>query len=239
MCADNPERFGLLSHWERGTNGALVIHLDAPSRYVTMSGKDGAVGDVASVRERRVPGLLYSASAAIRLVDDEQQRWVVIERDAAARFDPLKWQWPAGRCAPGELPVDTAVREAAEEVAVYNGTDAQAPRLVPRAPSRAPRGGRVEAVFAQGPIRIFEAHWYYSEQTNTLEFVHFFDLPVDNCDHVRTVDLEPYHRRVLPLTREDLSALVADDRACLALACSWATVKQALRAAVAVASPTP
>lgn len=88
--------------------------------YCTIAGQDGAAASVKDVRNGVFDARLASATAIFGLVDrvTGEKRYVLIERDGQAPFEPHKWQFPAGRMGPGELPFDTARRELAEEVCV-------------------------------------------------------------------------------------------------------------------------
>lgn len=177
--------------------------------FVTMRGESGSYASVGQLREQRVGGHLMSATAVVRLEDQAGKTWLLmLQRDNGAKVDPGKWQFPAGRCAPEELPLTTACRELVEEVRIEGEVnDWKGARVFV--------GGNEVEYLTQREVHSFRARYVFLD--NTLEVYYPMALTVSSPEKVKLSDKEPYGRKV---------ALMSPAGACL-LAASGAVTPPA------------
>lgn len=190
------EQFAWLSQLELLSQGDLLL-ATGPG-FVTMEPSPGAYASVADLREGRVPGALMSSAALISLVAGAERRYVMVRRDAGAAISPGKWQFPAGRCAPDELPLLTACRELAEEVRITGEvTDWRSVQVRV--------GGNDVTLLTQDVIHSMRARYVLGR--NTVEFYYPMELSVSSFDSIELADNEPHGREVALLTLQEVATL--------------------------------
>ncbi|WP_455233296.1 NUDIX domain-containing protein [Geopseudomonas aromaticivorans] len=179
-------------------NGTLAI--TAGEGYCTMKLEMGAYASVSQLRDELKPGVLGSATSLLILDDGKQQGLVLIERDATATIDPLKWQFPAGRMEYGELPVQTALREIDEEITLVQDWQ----KLEPSKAEIIPIGGNVSYTTGN-QTHAFNAD--YSLCRNTVEFYFPMRLEVASLDNIIGIDNEGYNRRIRVFSEAEVNEL--------------------------------
>lgn len=176
------------------------LYLKAGQGYAAMDHSPQAYATVRQLRDRAVPGLLLSATAMARVREGSRVRYPLILRDQAARFGAGLWQFPAGRCAPGELPSTTAARELGEEIEVRDAGGTPV-RFEPLSQDGAPL---IRYLTASGEELVDRAHTVMLE--NTIEA--FVPFEAQCALHgLEGFDLEPYGRRVALFQPEDVLAM--------------------------------
>lgn len=194
------EQFAL---YDRSVAGDGTLHLVQRPGFCTMKGGDGAEASVHDVRAGRYPASLASATTVLQLeAPDEEPRFVMIQRDAAASIGALQWQFPAGRMQPGELPSSTAMREMVEEVGVRNALGE-----IPLQDARAVKqnGDLPVALTIDGITTLLDAS--YTQEGATTEFFVDARLAVQTLQGLQAFDKEPFGRTVKLLTRREVAQL--------------------------------
>lgn len=177
-----------------------TVHLG--EGFVTMRPHPEAYATVAQLRAAERPGLLMSGSclAVVRNVDSP--RFILIQRDARASLEPLKWQFPAGRTSPFEHPLSTGAREFFEEVEVLD----KSAKPVVFEPMRLMAAPCLELRYKGSLVQSKLSHYILTE--NTLEAIScmFHD---GRAPGLALRDREPYGRTVALLSRTQLHDLAA------------------------------
>ena len=192
-----PERFAWLSQAAATVAG---LHLVAGPGYAMMDPTPRAYATVRQLRNGDVPGHLLSATALARVRHGHRVRYPLILRDSAAQFGAGLWQFPAGRCAPGELPSVTASRELGEEIEVRDAQGAVV-TFVPLVRDKTPA---VHYLTTDGEEHVDHAHTVMLE--NTIEAF----VPFEAQCSLRGLtghDREPFGRRVSLFRAEAVLAM--------------------------------
>lgn len=190
------EKFAWLSalHLSNENNPVLAT---GPG-YVTMAPEPGTYASVLELQRGDKPGGLLSSTAMLSLHDGRERRWVLLQRDDQAVVAPGKWQFPAGRCSPDELPLHTACRELSEEVRIQGEFEDWSQTHI--------RVGEANIEFlTQDAVHFFRGRYVYVN--NTVEFYYPMELNVSTFEGVSLSDAEPYGRTVRLFTAEQLGDL--------------------------------
>lgn len=182
-----------------GLSDSGVLKLEAGPGYLTMRPSAGSAGTVKAFEHDFPGGALLSATCVAQLTCGKERRFVVLQRDLDAPVSPGCWQIPAGRCAPGESPLLTAVRELEEEVGIEGTPEGwQAGRVL--------SGERPVQYRMPSGVLEFEGQWAWHHAT--YEFYVQLELEVPSFEAIRLWDREPYGRPVRLVTRKELVALL-------------------------------
>ncbi len=191
------EHFAWLS--AHGLSATRVLGLQAGPGYLTMKPRPGSAGSIAHFEREHPTGALLSATCVAQLLCGAERRFVLIQRDLEAPVSPGCWQIPAGRCAPDESPLLTAVRELEEEV----GLDGVAGGW---AAGRVLQEGTAVRYDTPSGLLEFDGQWAWHHAT--YEFFVRLELEVPSFESVRLWDREPYGRQVALFTACELVALL-------------------------------
>lgn len=170
--------------------------------FCSMVPAEGSYASVAQIREGEVAGTLGSATALLVVDDGVSPRFVLLEQDAGASVAPLKWQFPAGRSEPEELPLTTACRELTEEIRIFNHEE-----LVSFNSVEINLGRRVVEFLTQDTLHEFKARHVICH--NTVEFYFPMRLAVNAVAHVYAEDNESYQRKVSLLSFDEVECLAS------------------------------
>lgn len=178
------------------------LRLVAGPGFVTIQPHPQGYATVRELRADPCRGWLLSASAVLGLRVGDEVRYPLLCRDARAPVSPNRWQVPAGRCDPGELPLAGARRELVEELGVRGEISSWEDAV------HLPGGPEVEYLTLQGTHR-FQARW--GLVGNTVEFYFPLERVVSSFDAVELFDLEPFGRPVQLFTWEQVQDLAAQN----------------------------
>lgn len=177
--------------------GAELV-LAARSGGVTMEAGTGGVATVCDVREQIAAGSLMSATALLAVGDGTQHRFLMLRRDDAAQPEPGRWQFPAARLRPDELPLAAACRALGTKVRVSGAaSNWREVRIVV--------GGPEIEYLTDRAIESFRARYVFVD--NTFEFYYPMTLRVPAFAALQLCDNEAYGRRVALFTPDEISAL--------------------------------
>lgn len=151
------------------------------------------------MRSRPNTGWLISATGVLVLHCGDEIRYAMLKRDGDAPVSPNKWQIPAGRCAPGELPFETAWRELEEELGVSGALNDWSSAVVEpclNSPVRYEIGDTVHQFNAA-----------YACDGITVEFYFPLHVSVPSFAAIRLYDKEEYGRQTALFTPDELLQL--------------------------------
>lgn len=192
------EKFAWLSVKESSFASTSAV-LVGNEGFCSMEAEEGSCATVAEIDSGKVPGLLMSAAAVVAFHMPIGVRYLLIKRYPGADGKPGKYQFPAGRSEPEELPLTTACRELQEEVFVqYDGRVGWG--------SLAIRVGGQDIDYLFGDC-LHGFRGRFVQVRNTLEFYYPMDLVVQDAESIVLRDNEGYGRELRLVSREELVEL--------------------------------